>query len=90
MTKLNRIQKLEADIALKQRELAAIRQEPSPSVKHGDYVIILRDYEWVCDRGTRMYVDSVADGRIYCRNANPKYRNNGIYWISNGDWVKEE
>jgi hypothetical protein len=86
-TKLEQINALELAIQILQKELSAIRKEPE-QVSKGDYVIITESVCWGQVKGERMWVDSVAEGKIYCRSANPKFREDYILWVSNGTWVK--
>jgi len=87
-TRASMIKELEADISLKQRKLAELLNQHD-IVEHGDFIILLRDYEWVASKGARMWVDEVCAGHILVRSEEPKYRHYGIYWISNNDYVKD-
>lgn len=89
MNTLENIRKLETEIAQKQSELEKLRNGYQV-VSRGDIVEILRDYEWVCSRGTRMWVDHVGVGHIMCRSIKPENRKSGIYWIGDGDYCKVE
>jgi hypothetical protein len=87
MNKYEKILKLEEEISQKQKELEALRKTPE-YVKRGDRVRILREYEWVCSKGAIMIVDETAAGHIYCTAKGN--RNEGSYWINDGDYVKVE
>jgi translation initiation factor IF-1 len=87
MTSYKQILQIEKEIANLQNKLASLKSE-TVKVKHGDLVIITRDYEWVCDKGTVMMVDTVSEGHIHAVHPDPKLRM-GRYWISNGDFIKK-
>lgn len=82
MNKAERVKELE-------RELAALLKESTETVKPGDYIILMCNYEWVGNKGTRMWVAEVHDSHILARSERPESRHYGIFWISNGDYVKE-
>ena len=88
MTKFEQIRALEDQIAKLKDDIKSIKSKPEV-VNRGDYIICTASVEWSYSKGDRMWVDNVSDGHIHCRSANPKYRDNGIYWVSNSDWVKE-
>ena len=88
MNKYDEIKGYEEGIRVLQDAIAKIRREPK-IVKRGDYIICTASVEWAYSKGDRMWVDSVSNGHIHCRSANPKYRDSGIFWVSNSDWVKE-
>ena len=89
MTKLDKIKKIEKDILSLESQLKKIYSEHE-YVNVGDYVVILHDHEWGPNRGTHMFVESVKDGYILCQDKDPKYRAQGIYWISEGSYAKIE
>lgn len=82
------IEHLERQIRTLQQQIKEIRVKPQ-WVSKGDKVKILRDYEWVCGKGTIMEVDTVSAGHIHCRYLG-KGRKSGFFWISDGDYVKVE
>ena len=88
MTKHEQIKELEAQITELQERLDKVKQITEP-IKRGDFIVCTASVEWSYSKGDRMWVDSIADGHIHCRSANPEYRANGIYWVSNSDWAKE-
>lgn len=92
MTKYEAIKCYEDGIKVLQASIQKLINTPDKqkTVKRGDFIICTDSSEWAYSKGERMWVDSVADGRIYARSANPKYRKNGIFWVSNSDWVKDE
>ena len=89
MTKYNQIKALEAQITALQEQLSNVKSKPQ-TVKRGDYVIAIANVDWGYSKGERYWVDSVSDGHIHVRSANPKYRDNFVFWMSNSDWVKDE
>ena len=89
MNTLQQIKYLEDQISVYQKEIARLKSLPQ-GVKRGDLVTIIVDKEWVCSKGTVMWVDSVSDGYIHVRSPNPKERDSGLYWISNGQFVKND
>jgi len=88
MNKYQQIQILENQTKALQETINTIKSKPQ-TVKRGDYVIATNSVEWSYSRGERYWVDSVADGHIFVRSANPKYRHNFIFWMSNSDWAKD-
>lgn len=88
MNKYDEIRGYEEGIKVLQAAIAKIRNEPK-IVKRGDFIICTNSVDWSYSKGDRMWVDSVSNGHIHCRNAKPEYRDSGIYWVSNRDWVKE-
>ncbi len=87
-TRTEKIKELELEISIKQLKLEKLLSKRDP-VQRGDFIVLMRDYEWVAPRGTRMWVDKVCDGHILARSEKPENRHYGIYWISNNDFVKE-
>jgi hypothetical protein len=85
MNKYQRILQLEKEIAQKKKELKQLLNTKE-HVKRGDKVIILREYEWICSKGSVMIVDEIAEGRIYCTARG--HKSEGVYWIGDGDYVK--
>lgn len=90
MSKHNRVLELEKEIGILQAELNVLWYKIQEKVSKGDYVVILSDIEWVCSKGTIMWVDSVCDGHILCRSKHQAYRSSGIFWISNSNWAKSD
>jgi hypothetical protein len=89
MSKYEQIKALEAKIATLKDQLSKIQSEPQ-TVKRGDYVIAIDSVEWAYTRGERYWVDSVSNGHIHVRSADPARRNNFVFWMSDSDWVKDE
>lgn len=90
MTKYEQIIAIEEQIAKLKADIKAIKSAPEQGVvKRGDYIICTASVEWAYSKGDRMWVDSVADGHIHCRSADPKHRNSYVFWVSNSDWVKD-
>jgi hypothetical protein len=91
MTKYEEILAHEEAIQVLKNEIQKIKKAPKQgTVNRGDYIICTASVEWAYSKGDRMWVDSVSNGHIHCRSANPKYRDSGIFWVSNSDWVKDE
>ena len=91
MNKYEEIKAYEEAIAILQAKVKELKNDPAKqgTVNRGDFIICTNSVEWSYSKGDRMWVDNVSNGHIHCRSANPKYRDNGIYWVSNSDWVKE-
>lgn len=85
MNKYQKILQLEKEIEQKKKELKKLLNTKE-HVKIGDKVIILREYEWVCSKGSVMVVDEIAEGHIYCTARG--HKKEGVYWINDGDYVK--
>jgi len=83
--RLTIIRSLEKEIADKK---AALEKELAKKevVKKGDIIIILRDLEWVCSKGTKMEVHSVSGGHIHAGFIGKA--STGTYWINDGDYLK--
>ncbi len=87
MNKYQKILQLEKEIEQKKKQLKQLLNTKE-YVKRGDKVIILREHEWVCSKGAVMIVEEVSSGHIHCTDRGNK--NEGIYWIDDGDYVKVE
>lgn len=89
MTEYEEIKGYEEGIKVLQEAIAKVKARSNRTVKRGDYIICTNSSDWAYNRGERMWVDSVHDSHVLARPADIKYRNNGIFWVTNSDWVKE-
>lgn len=89
MTDYEEIKGYEEAIEVLRNAIMEVKARSNKAIKRGDYIICTNSVDWAYNKGDRMWVDSVHDSHVLARSADIKYRNNGIYWVTNSDWVKE-